>query len=167
MVGTGENVDAACYRYVWRRLKEGGKGAVGRQIPNPIIGGYFTTDDDFFEEVALSVRAVRAVAHFGRTGPSGQRLPMNRIERTVLMDSCLPRNMLWASFAASLEANDFDYMSHPSFAEYAAGFLAVHDWRLLEREPSLASEYPPRPLAGLDHRSTAGCVRQVLQNGRS
>lgn len=162
MVRTGETMDAACYRFVWRRLQEAVESAVGRLIPNPFIGGHFTTEDDFFEQVALSVSAVRAVVHFG-TGPSGRRLPMNSIERAVLMDSRLPRNMLLAFFSASLEANEFD-MSHPSFAEYAAGFLAVHHWRLLEQAPSLVSEYPPRPLPGLNHRCTAW--RPVSESGR-
>lgn len=164
MLGTDENLDAACFRFSWRRLQSSLQSAVGRLISNPFTGGHLTPDDDFFEQVVLSTRAVRAVVHFGRTGPSGQRLPINRIERAVLMETCLPRNMLWAFFAASLEANDFDYVSHPSFSEYAAGFQAVHHWRLLEREPSLASAYPPRPLAGLDHRSTAW--RPVSGSGR-
>ena len=162
MVRISENVDAACYRFAWRRLQDALESAVGRWIQNPLTGGYFTTDD-FFEQVVPSVRAVRAVVHFGRLGHSGRRLPINRIERSVVMDTCLPRNMLWAFFAASLEANDFDYMSHPSFAEYASGFLAVHSWRLLEREPSLASEFPPNPLPGLDRRSTAW--RPVSKSG--
>ncbi|ESW73489.1 hypothetical protein NKK52_25915 [Mesorhizobium sp. C277A] len=158
-------IDAACARSAWKAIMAVTVGAPGLRR-NTITGGLFVLgEDDLLEEVMKAIPRIRAVVHFGWSGPSGQRLPINHIERKVLECSTEPTDVLWSLFAGSLEASDFDYRRHPSFIEYAAGvFAAHHNRRLLEKDPSLASEYPPKPLAGLDHRSTAW--RPVSGSGR-
>jgi hypothetical protein len=97
--------------------------------------------------------ALRARAWFYRQGPIwAQPLPLCEAERENIFCSGYFHRHLVAHYSASLQARDFDYLEHPLFGDYARGLLAagVGQVGLLEDEPGLLREFPPKPLPGLD-----------------
>lgn len=121
---------------------------------NVFTGGYFIyPSDKISREVEKSVPRILALAHFGFDGPFGIPLPLNYRDREELNLSERPTLVLWALFARSLEANDFNYNEHPTFASYAAGALiSERGRRMVDEHAFLLSDYPPNVLAGLDVR---------------
>jgi hypothetical protein len=96
--------------------------------------------------------ALRARAWFLRQGPAlGQPLPLSELERIKFF--CSENNALHlvAQYAISLQARDFNYLSHPLFFDYARGVLASPRTKDYLREDwALLAEFPPKELAGLD-----------------
>jgi hypothetical protein len=147
-------------------------GRHGELFDNPITGDCFVYGDDEgdfrIEPQKQKARcALLAREHFARVGPPElQPLPLS--SRYEIPD----RKYNWAAgasaefralafissrFADSLQANDWDYMRHPSFDDYVRGVLASKHPDL-DSLPSLVrfdfialhKRYPPRLLPGLN-----------------
>ena len=80
------------------------------------------------------------------------QLPLNEHERERLYCGSYFHQHLVAHYSESLVGRDFDYLDHPLFFDYARGALAagVGEAGLLDDEPELLVEFPPKVLAGLD-----------------
>ena len=144
------NRDLACIDLARKTLRAAAR-SYGSSY-NVFTGGCFTyPSDKISREVEKSVPRILALAHFGFDGPFGIPLPLNYREREELKLSERPTLVLWALFARSLDANDFDYYLHPTFASYAAGVLiSERGLRMVEENAFLSCDYPPHILAGLD-----------------
>jgi|SRR5262249_12487698 len=97
--------------------------------------------------------ALHARAWFERHGPAwAQPLPLSEFERVGMLflnDNAL--QCFAALYSISLQARDFDCLSHPLIFDYARGIMAdprTHED--LRMDPTLLAEFPPKELAGLD-----------------
>src|SRR5262249_42150258 len=96
--------------------------------------------------------ARHARAWFARHGPCwAQPLPLSDLERVGFFCSDVLPLHLVAKYSYSLQARDFDYLSHPQLFDYARGVMASQQTKkYLREDPSLLAEFPPKELAGLD-----------------
>jgi hypothetical protein len=96
-------------------------------------------------------RAQAARKWFAESGPPDlQPLPLDYAERERLKDGTA-RHIL-AHYARSLADHDYDVERHPSFYDYACGWMAspVNRNRRAANDPELRKRFPPHPLEGLD-----------------
>jgi len=97
-------------------------------------------------------RARAAREFFAKHGPADlQPLPLGYAERERLKDGSV-RHIL-AHYARSLAELNYDVETHPSFYEYACGWMASPVTRNLSAasDPELRRRFPPHPLEGLDN----------------
>lgn len=132
----------------------------GDQQYNRFTHGYYLLGIDSLEcQIEQALIRLRAVVLFGKKGPGGWRLPMNFAEREELKLSGNPVAILLSLFARSLDANGFDLNKHPSFEQYAGGFLFLdtpYRKLLVSLDSTILERYPPRPLPGLSTDSYWG-----------
>jgi hypothetical protein len=79
-------------------------------------------------------------------------LPLSTAEFEELTGDEQPHHLnLVGHFAWSLRWCDWDFITHPTFEDFAAGVLAHPNAPCeLKKDPELLAQFPPCPLAGLD-----------------
>jgi hypothetical protein len=95
-------------------------------------------------------RARAARKWFAENGPPDlQPLPLGYGERERLKDGS-PRHIL-AHYARSLADQNYDVKKHPSFRDYACGWMASPQApKSATSNAEMQRRFPPRPLEGLD-----------------
>jgi hypothetical protein len=96
-------------------------------------------------------RAKSACRWFAEHGPADlQPLPLGYAEREKLKDGSV-RHIL-AHYARSLADQNFDFDAHPSFYDYACGWMAspVTQTHSATKSAEVRKRFPPRTLEGLD-----------------
>jgi hypothetical protein len=123
----------------------------------PIIDRLYSTwDDEYIHKLKQLIRAALAVRKaFRQRGPPwAPLLPLS-------LDACMQmgrdessRVNLVGLYAGSLLMLEYDYKTHPPFADYARGVMAYkhapNHYNYLREDPELQQEFPPKPLAGID-----------------
>jgi hypothetical protein len=105
---------------------------------------------DFFQS-PCGRRAHAARKWFAEDGPPDlQPLPLGYGEREKLKDGS--EKHILAHYARSLADQNYDVEKHPSFHDYACGWMASPVAQNLSAANSaeLRKRFPPRPLDGLD-----------------
>ena len=105
---------------------------------------------DLFQS-PLGKRAKAARQWYAEHGPADlQPLPLGYAERERLKDGSARHSL--AHYARSLADQKYDTERHPSFYDYACGWMAspVTQNRSAAKSPELRKRFPPRPLEGLD-----------------
>ena len=119
---------------------------------NPVTGSsWVPKQDSTTEQHEAAYRALVARQAFATEGPPDcQPLPVNYDERERLKIG-FGLGYLRALHARSLAAGHYADSNHPSFADYAAGVLALTNTgpKFLSYQPSLAQRFPPCCLPGL------------------
>ena len=133
----------------------------GKPCHNPVTGGgYMGGLDPIEEQIEAARRALQARNWFREHGPAdAQPLPISSSERAdIHLRNDYARFLfhhILELYSRSLEAQQFDVIQHPSFADFAAGVLwdAEHDGGHLpncpDELPQLRKRFPPRRLPGL------------------
>ena len=134
-------------------------GKPGDICMNPITGEPF--DRPWIEhEKQVAYRRLLVREYFALNGPSdAPTMPIDEWERDRAKHLNGPLGFITAHFMWSMESQD-DLRVHPSFADFAAGMLWLHEnvggpCELLPGTPEQFSQmkerYPPRRLEGLNH----------------
>lgn len=122
--------------------------------PNPFFDRPFSISD--VPRLKYLVRtALQARRWFAKHGPPwAQPLPLSDLERIgFFMDDDNAALPLAAMYSLSLQARDFDCLSHPQLFDYCRGVMASeHAQDYLRKDSALLAEFPPKELAGLDER---------------
>jgi hypothetical protein len=127
---------------------------------NPITGEQFIYGHfSMKREKEAAYRRLLVREYFALNGPSDAPLmPIDERDRDRAKHLSGPLGFVTAHFMWSMESQD-DLRVHPSFAEFAAGLLWLHDnvggpCELLPGTPEQLSQmkgqYPPRKLDGLN-----------------
>jgi hypothetical protein len=97
-------------------------------------------------------RAKAARKWFAVHGPADlQPLPLGYSERERLKDRSVRHILAW--YARSLAELKYNFLSHPSFYDYACGVMALEmsfEIPLIRQTAELLKRFPPRPLPGLN-----------------
>src|SRR5262245_10279529 len=90
-------------------------------------------------------RARAARTWFADNGPADmQPLPLGYAERERLKDGS--KRHILAHYARSLADQDYDVENHPSFHDYACGWMASpYAPKSPTNDPELQRRFPPRP----------------------
>ena len=157
---SGTNISSELDREVERLFTEN-PPIHGKPCHNPVTGGgYIGGLDPIDEQKAAARRALQARNWFVYTGPAdAQPLPISSSERSdIHLRDDYARflfHYILELYSRSLEAQQFDFIQHPSFAAFASGVLwdAEHDGGHLpncpDELPQLRKRFPPRRLPGL------------------
>jgi hypothetical protein len=94
-------------------------------------------------------RAKAARKWFAENGPADlQPLPLGYSERETLKAGGAPHILAW--YARSLASLHYDFLTHPSFDDYARGVMASEfGWDTVKHDIELQRRFPPRHLDGL------------------
>ena len=123
-------------------------------MTHPVTGGFWIPGIlDELHERKIARRALLAQEYFREYGPpNAPPLPLNGEDMSRLAKTG-DFGLAVASFARSLELNDWDVDRHPRYQEYMAGLLSLPRFRLAYgtfREPEkLCLCYGAYPLRGL------------------
>ena len=147
----------------------------GKPCHNPVSGaGYMGGLDPIEEQIVAARRALQARNWFAYAGPAdAQPLPISPSERADIhlrndYARFLFHHML-ELYSRSLEAQQFDFIQHPSFAAFVSGVLwdAQHDGGYLpncpDELPQLRKRFPPRRLVGALAQLRLGTSKRVLR----
>jgi hypothetical protein len=105
------------------------------------------------EDIRVMRAALAARAWHHRHGPSwAQELPLCPCEHERLLCSGYLHMHLVSHYAESVRGWSFDIQTHPPFVTYVRGALAagIGEIGLLDDEPWLLEDFPPKRLPGLD-----------------
>lgn len=130
----------------------------GQLCRNPVVGGeWLVGADPIAVQKKRARRALLAREWFYFYGPpDAPPLPLSGIEQEDMRYQD-PFHHLVAEYARSLAGNDWDFLTHPSFDDFARGALASEYSPEFTREnAALLERFPPRPLRGL-------CPGQIWQ----
>jgi hypothetical protein len=114
----------------------------------PVIGGTFLKGENTKEVRQFTAKALRARDWFATNGPAdAPPLPLSYGDREDLKHGGIDH--LVALYARSLETAEYDFVTHPSFHDYACGVHAsgLFSWGNEELE----RRYPAKALDGLDN----------------
>jgi hypothetical protein len=122
-----------------------------RHRENPVTGSRWVAGlDPIAPQKEAARRALKAQKWFAVYGPSDtQPLPLCHWDREMLKVGGLSHMVAW--YARSLENLKYDFVTHPSFYDYACGVLAsprAPDF--IKSDVALLNRFPPRILPGLD-----------------
>jgi len=125
----------------------------GRDLATiPIVGGSYSPRWDNIRRLKKDACAALLAREWFRTnGPAdAQPLPVSYAEREDLKVGGL--STIVALYARSLDCRKFDVKEHPSFFDYACGFMAsefVGGYSHMQEDQQLRKRFPPRVLPGL------------------
>jgi hypothetical protein len=96
--------------------------------------------------------ALDAQIWFSKHGPAAlQPLPLAEKEYCAMMRGSGPRYLL-GYYSFSLQLQDYNYLIHPQFFDFARGVMAYDGTpKHVRNDPELLEEFPPKPLKGI-HR---------------
>jgi len=117
---------------------------------NPVTGTTWVPGiDPLAPQKRMARAALLAQEQFRGRGPAGIELPLSYEERERLRAEGSIEYVM-SCFARSVADNDFKLEGHPSFEEYARGFLASPNAPpSIKADVDLLKRYSPKPLAGL------------------
>jgi hypothetical protein len=118
---------------------------------NPVVGGdWLVGADSIAVQKKRARRALLAREWFYLYGPpDAPPLPLSGIEQDDLRYHDALGHLV-AEVARSLEANDWDFLRHPSFDDFARGALASeHSPEFTREHAALCERFAPRLLRGL------------------
>jgi hypothetical protein len=119
----------------------------------PILGGTYLAGEDVTALKKRACAALLAREWFAIHGPAdAPPLPLSLAERERLKLGP-PYDKIIALYARSLEGRKYNVKEHPSFFDYACGFMASDlvcgYYSYMQRDEQLTKRFPPRTLDGL------------------
>jgi hypothetical protein len=134
------------------RLFEANRKYRGQCCEIPILGGgYIPGEDDIRPLKKRACAALLAREWFAIHGPvDAPPFPASYAERECLKTGGL--STILALYARSLEGRNYNVEEHPSFEDYACGFMAsefVGGYSHMQENEQLRKRFPPRELPGL------------------
>ena len=118
---------------------------------NSITDGNFVWGiDPISKQKKEAARLLLVREWFAVHGPhDAPPLPLSQCECDDYRNSTGLRQVV-GFYGRSLDANDYDFHRHPSFADFARGLMASHSgiWEV-EKDEQMKKRFPPRPLHGM------------------